>query len=499
MDLLNKKLLIEQNLVAASKLHLPEKILQFGTGVFLRGMPVYLIDQANKNGSYHGSIVIVKSLGAVEPEYVAQDSAYTLRQRGIVHGKSVTETVIITSVSRVVSATTDWAQLLKLAGNPDLELVLSNTTEAGLIFQSEDIFQDPPQSFPAKLTAFLYERFLIFEGATIRGLTVVPTELVIDNGRLLKQYVLQHAQQNKLGTGFENWIDQSCDFCDSLVDRIVTGKPATAEKTICWQNWGYQDDLCIDSETFILWAIACTGRAKARLTQCLGGHPSVVLRRDISTFREQKLRLLNGGHTISVALAYLLGLNTVKEMMQHTYMNAFVRRVLSDEILKTLSNIPTAEAFANAVIDRFCNPFIEHQLLSITFQNSAKMLSRNALTFQRYHAQTGQIPYLMSVGFAGYLLFSRAAKQEKGIFFGKRPFSEDFYKIADDKAAFLNEHWQNVAQNDAGSLTQFVNEVLEDERIFEKNSFKMAGFASQVGEILSQMLQNGVQLFIDKK
>jgi tagaturonate reductase len=336
----------------------------------------------------------------------------------------------------------------------------------------------------------LYERFRVFDGASMSGVTIVPTELIVNNGVLLKKYVLQHAANHHLGQPFSDWLQDACDFCDSLVDKIVTGAPSAAEKEKCWANWGYQDDLCIDAEPFMLWAIECNERARKRLQAAVAGDETVILSSDITPFREQKLRLLNGGHTISVSLAYLTGFETVGEMMNDPITGQFARRVILKEILPTVLPIcDTAESFANAVIDRFCNPFIIHPLLNITLQNTAKMQMRNALTFKRYYEQTGQLPSLMCLGFAGYLLFAKAEKVENGQFFGKS--NGNFYKIKDDKAVFLNEHWQQVTQKDFKSLRHFVESVLNDERIFEKNAFDLPNFASKIATYLQQLLQQG--------
>ncbi len=466
---------------------MPERVLQFGTGVLLRGLSDFLIDKANQKGVFNGSIVIVKSTGAVEKVFEMQDCYYTLRQRGIENGRVKESTNIITSVRRVLSAVEHWAEILHVAANPQLEIILSNTTEAGLVYQAERIFATPPLSFPAKLTAFLYERFCKFDGAIAQGVTIVPTELIVNNGILLKKYVLQHAQNNDLGQPFLDWLEAACDFCDSLVDKIVTGAPSAMEKEKCWAKWGYQDDLCIDAEHFTLWAIECNKRAEQRLNRALAGDESVLLSRDITPFREQKLRLLNGGHTISVALSYLTGLETVGEMMNDPHTGALVRQVILKEILPTVLPISnTAAAFAQSVLDRFCNPYIIHPLLNITFQNTAKMQMRNALTFKRYYEQTGDLPSFMCLGFAGYLLFAKAEKVENGQFWGKR--KGIFYTIKDDKAAFLNEHWQKKGQH----LTQMVESILKDERIFEKNAFDLPNFASQIAAYLQQLMEQGV-------
>jgi tagaturonate reductase len=306
----------------------------------------------------------------------------------------------------------------------------------------------------------------------------------VNNGSILKQFVIKQAQKNHLPSPFIDWLSTSCDFCDSLVDKIVTGSPSADEKIKCFKSWNYEDNLCIDAEPFALWAIEGTERAFNRLNFAQVSS-EVILASNIEPFREQKLRILNGGHTISVAYAYLTGLQTVSEMMNHPEMSAFVENVILTEILPTVQSMSkNANTFAQAVLDRFRNPYIVHYLLSITFQYSAKMQMRNAATFERYLKQNGQLPPLMTMGFAAYLLFSRAEKQENGQFFGKNPVNGASYRIQDDKANLLNEHWERLKMVNAHSVQTFVNQLLMDERIFDKTWVHLPNFTQTVGNQL---------------
>ena len=224
MNTLNKKYAIETRQIPSGQFDLPERILQFGTGVLLRGLCDYAVDKANKKGVFNGRIVIVKSTSSDSSDFDRQDGVYTLQEKGISEAGEIVDTAtVITAVSRVVDASNNWNEVLKCASNSLIDIVISNTTEAGLVYVHEDIFQTPPQSFPAKLTAVLFERFNTFNGSENHGLTIVPTELVVENGKILRGYVLQHAAANDLPEAFVNWLDTACDFCDSLVDRIVSG------------------------------------------------------------------------------------------------------------------------------------------------------------------------------------------------------------------------------------------------------------------------------------
>jgi tagaturonate reductase len=502
MNILNKKYAVDTLKIPSERFDLPERILQFGTGVLLRGLCDYAIDKANRNGVFNGRIVVVKSTSSDSSDFDRQDSVYTLQERGISDtGETVNTANVITAISRVVDATSAWDEVLACAENPAIDIIISNTTEAGLVYLQEDIFQSPPQSFPAKLTAVLFERFTAFVEPENYGVTIVPTELIVDNGKLLRGYVLQHAAANDLPEAFVKWLDSACDFCDSLVDRIVSGGPSKEEKERRFlEDYNYRDELCIDSEPFMLWAIQGNERVKARLSFAEVEN-RVVITEDITPFREQKLRILNGGHTISINAAFLAGHEFVRDMMSDSLCGRFTEQVILNEILPTVEPICSdAPNFANAVLNRFRNPFIAHKLGGITFQNTAKMLARNAETFNRYYAQTGQIPPLMSLGFAAYLLFTKVEKEENGQFFGTYTEGSLFYKMTDDKAAILQEKLASInGKKDKNSLLTFVNSVVSDGALFGNSDLKnLPEFTGIVADYLFQLMNFGVNETLEK-
>ncbi|MBL7816499.1 MAG: tagaturonate reductase [Saprospiraceae bacterium] len=496
MNLLNKKYAIESGLIAAEQFALPERVLQFGTGVLLRGLPDYLIDKANKQGVFNGRIVIVKTTNSDSSDFDKQDGVFTLNEKGIDKGETVNQTTINTSISRVISANENWAAILACAENLDIDIIISNTTEAGVVYVEEDIFATPPQSFPSKLTAILYKRFKFVQGDG-HGFVIVPTELLVNNGNILRGMVERHAERMGLEKGFINWLKTACYFCNSLVDRIVPGATPAAEKAALEAQLGYTDNLMINSEPFLLWAIEGDDFVKETLSFTKTDSRAVVTP-DITQFREQKLRLLNGGHTISVPLAYLSGLRLVNEMMNDAVMGEFVEKVVLEEILPTLDF--DASDFAKSVLDRFKNPFIEHKLLSITVQCSAKMNMRNGATFERYLKKFGKLPERMCLGFAAYLLFTRPVKEENGRYFGQEinqntegaDLQQLYYPIQDDHAAFFYKIWQKTDELDLSSLCDFVDEVLANEAIFDETLRNIPVFAPRIAEMMFEMTNNGI-------
>src|SRR5215216_6701341 len=235
---------------------LPEKVLQFGTGVLLRGLPDYFIDKANRLRIFNGRIVVVKSTSTGDTaDFDEQDGLYTLCVRGFQNGENVKENIINSSISRVLSAGEQWEEILKCAHNKNMQVIISNTTEVGIQLVVDDVRKHPPVSYPGKLLAFLYERFHAFNGNADSGMVIIPTELISDNGKKLESIVLELAHLNSLEDEFIEWLENHNCFCNSLVDRIVPGKPDAEMQSSIEKDLGYRDGLMIMSEVYRLWAI----------------------------------------------------------------------------------------------------------------------------------------------------------------------------------------------------------------------------------------------------
>ncbi|MGV3763930.1 tagaturonate reductase [Parapedobacter sp.] len=389
----------------------PEKVLQFGTGVLLRGLPDYFIEKANRAGVFGGSIVMVKSTGWGDMnQFARQDNLYTIHVKGIVRGHEVRDVLQVSAISRVLAAANEWDAVLATARKPALAIIISNTTEVGIVLdKQDDLFAWPPVSFPGKLTAVLYERFQTFGGAEDRGLVILPTELIDRNGDTLREIVIELAEHHRLPPDFMDWVKSCNHFCNTLVDRIVPGALGAAEKKEAENQLGYRDDLAIMAEPFCLWAIASSHpRVLERLSfaQVGGG---IVIAPDIDKFKELKLRLLNGSHTFACGLALLAGFGTVKAAMANQVFSNYVRQLMQSEIIPTLVGIgidkTEAKTFADQVVDRFGNPYLEHKWESISTNYTSKMRMRNLMTLER-HFKTGDIVGAngMALGFAGYLL-----------------------------------------------------------------------------------------------
>ncbi|MEO5892973.1 MAG: tagaturonate reductase [Ferruginibacter sp.] len=470
---------------------LPEKVLQFGTGVLLRGLPDYFIDKANRQGVFNGRIVVVKSTdGGDSTAFDNQDGLYTLCMRGIINGQPVEENAISSSLSRVLSAAKDWDKILACAHNPDLCLIISNTTEVGIELVDDDIRQKPPSSYPGKLLAFLFERFKYFNGNESAGLVIIPTELISDNGKKLRSILFEKARAGGLEQNFIAWLGQHNHFCNSLVDRIVPGKPSAAAKALLETQLGYQDELVTMSEVYSLWAIEGGDHVKEVLTFAKADN-GVVIANDITLFKELKLRLLNGTHTLSCGVAFLSGFTTVKQAMEDDVLSGFIKQLMVDEISIAIPyQVPGDEAnqFALKVIDRFSNPSIEHLWISITLNYTSKLKMRVVPVLQHYYELYGKIPERLAFGFAAWLLFMKAVKKDGDIYYGE--LDGQAYPIKDEMAGYFFECWQNLSPD------VLVATILSNKNFWDTDLSLIPGFAEKVSARLREMMQSGVNKII---
>lgn len=461
----------------ASLFALPEKVLQFGTGVLLRGLPDYFIDKANKAGIFNGRIVVVKSTSKGDTSaWAAQDYLSTQCVCGIDSGTEVNEYIVNAAISRVLTASEEWASVLDCMANPDLQIILSNTTEVGITLVDNDpLDAKPPSSYPAKLLALLAERYRVFNGSAESGMVIIPTELISNNAGLLKKIVLTLAAQHQLEKSFIEWLEQHNEFCNSLVDRIVPGALGSHDKLITEKELGYEDECMIMSEVYRLWAIETSSARTKQILSFAAADKGVILADNIERYKELKLRLLNGSHSFTCAMAIELGFNTVKEAMANPAFNQFITELMMEEIVPAITGntvgTEEARAFAGQVLDRYRNPFIEHQWLSISLQYSSKMNMRNMPVIKSYIDKKGFAPQRMALGFAAYLWFMKSVKEGnsfKGYTGGKS------YTINDDKAAVLNELWK-IHNTDT-----FVQTVLEQSDLWGGTAGNLPGFAAAV-------------------
>lgn len=409
----------------------PIRVVQFGEGNFLRAFVDYMLDKANGAGVFDGDVAIVKPIAAGDlSRFKEQDNLYTVLLRGMQEGKPFEESHVVTCVQKVVDSYAEFDTYMALADLPELRFVVSNTTEAGITYDETDRFDAAPAAtFPGKLTQFLYRRFQTFGGAADKGLILLPVELIENNGGKLRECVLRLAERWALGAAFAAWVEEACIFCSTLVDRIVTGYPRGQAEQL-WEQLGYKDDLLDTCEPFALWVIESEKDISAELPLDRAGLP-VVFTNDQRPFRERKVRILNGEHTATVLAAYLMGRDIVAECVADPLIRRYMDLLASEEILPTVK-LPREEVleFTRSVFERYQNPFVRHELLSISLNSVSKWKSRILPTFRDRMAQTGKVPRLLTFSFAALAAFYTADERDSTALTGHRVGNS--YPIQDD-------------------------------------------------------------------
>ncbi|HEX8432057.1 MAG TPA: tagaturonate reductase [Longimicrobium sp.] len=462
---------------AAELLALPERAVQFGTGAFLRGFVDYFLDRANREGHFGGRVVMVGSTGSGRDSVLNdQDGLYTLAIQGMTDGEPRQEHRVIGSVSRALSAVGEWDEVLACARNPELELVFSNTTEVGIALdESDEAEAAPPRSFPGKLTRFLYERGRAFDYAPERGVVVIPCELIEDNGARLREIVLALAARWELGDDFARWITSSVPFCDTLVDRIVPGAPGGEAGERLRASLGYRDELLTACEPYRLFAIRGDDTLRARI-RFADADPAIVVTDDVGPYRERKVRLLNGTHSIMVPAAILAGCEIVSEAVEDEVVGRFIRRVMTDEIVPSL-DAPGAAEFARETLDRFANPYIRHALADITLQQTMKLRVRVVPSIVSFTARTGHAPKLLALGFAGYLLFMHPDTTAE--------------RKTDDAGERVTAHWAGADDAEAA------RRILADTTLWGMDLTAVPGFADEVTRHLARIREVGMRAALE--
>lgn len=385
-----------------------ERVIQFGEGGFLRGFVDYFLYKLNEKEVWEGKVVVVQPIEKGMCELLSsQNCEYNLYLRGIENGETVNERTHIDVISRCVNPYTEFDVYMELAANPDTRFIISNTTEAGIEYLGTEKLTDrPAKSYPAKLTQLLYKRYEL----GLPGFILIPCELIDNNAGFLKEYVLKYAKLWQLPEGFTKWINEECDFCNSLVDRIVTGYPRDEAEEL-WKEIGYQDNCLDTAEIFHLWVIE--GHHEDELPFNKAGY-NIVWTDDVKPYKKRKVRILNGGHTSMVLGAYLYGLTTVGECLKDETVSAFLKKCIFDEIVPTLGNTETDINFGKAVLERFSNPFIKHQLLSIALNSVSKFQVRVLPTILEYKEKYGAYPPALTFSMAALIAFYRTDNANDG-------------------------------------------------------------------------------------
>lgn len=462
----------------------PTKIMQFGEGNFLRAFVDWQIDILNETTNLNAGVVIIRPIDYdALPLLNVQDGLYTTIIRGInEQGEAVAEKRIISCVNEEIPVYKAFDKYMALAENPDLKIIFSNTTEAGIEYIDTDKITDAPaKAFPAKLTQWLHHRFVTFNGSADSGMVIIPCELIDYNGEKLKEIVLKYCQLWQLSNAFIQWINQDNHFCSTLVDRIVTGFPR-AEHQQLQEELGYLDNFMVTAEHFHLFVIQ--GPKHLAELLCLeGSELNIKIVDDISPFKQRKVAILNGAHTALVPLAYMANIDTVGDSLNSPLFEKYLKALIFNEIIPTL-DLPKdeLESFANDVLNRFRNPYISHQLMAISLNSMTKFTTRLLPQLLKYIELNQTIPQMLALAFAGQILFYRGKRNTESIALSDTQQWLDLYK----------QLWADFDVNTI-DLKTLVNKVLSAQWHWEQDLTEINGFSAVVCQHLEAMLNDSVE------
>jgi len=451
----------------------PIKILQFGEGNFLRAFVDWLVQKANDAGVMNHGIAVVQPIesGAVDI-LNSQDCLYHVVLEGIKDKKPVREITLVNSIVEAVNPYTDYESYRRIFLSPDLEFIVSNTTEAGIRYEEGDsLTAAPPKTFPAKITALLYERFKFYEGAIDKGVMIICCELIEDNGSTLRDFVLRHAAYNRLGEDFEKWIKNSCRFYDTLVDRIVPGFPRETISEIK-AELGYDDNLVVKGEYYHVWAIGGDPAIKERLPLARAGL-NVLFMDDIRPFRAKKVRILNGSHTALVPLGLIAGCQTVREAFDNPRLEKFIKQMVETEILPVIDEDPEElRKFADKILERFYNPYIRHYLKDIALNSLSKWETRNFPTLHDNVVKFHKPAPFTTFAFAA-LIALYSGQTDVDFTPRDNPENIDFIK--------------NTFNSD--NIEGWISDILSNKSIWNVDFTEIPDFAKNVASNIEQMLK----------
>ena len=466
----------------------PEKVLQFGEGNFLRAFVDYWFDVSNEKVGWNGKCVLVQPIaGGLSKLINEQEGLYTLYLRGNENGQKVDRKRVISSVSRCLNPyeKADFDAMMEVAVSDDLEYVVSNTTEAGIVYAPACALKDEPcASFPGKLTQVLYRRWQ----AGKSGLVILSCELIDNNGKELLRCVNQYIDQWGLEEGFRAYINDKCTFCSTLVDRIVPGRIRDAAEVarLDAEN-GYTDPLTDVGEVFGVWNIEGPAWLSDKLPFKRAGVNCIVVP-DVTPYKKRKVRILNGAHTGFVPGAYLAGFDIVRDCMHDDAVRGFMNKMLHEEIIPTLPlDRQDLESFASAVQDRFNNPFVNHELMSITLNSTSKWRARNMPSFLEYIDLKQELPRCLSMSFAMYIAFFSSDIQElndQGLVC-RRP-KGNAYTCSDDRWAL---EFYYAHRND--SIAELVHAVMTNEQMWGRDLTAIPGFEAATVKNLTMIREQG--------
>ena len=463
----------------APKSVMPEKVIQFGEGNFLRAFVDWIIWNMDQKTDFNGSVVVVQPLDGGMIDWLnGQDCLYHVNLQGRENGKPVNTLERIDVISRCINPYRQNQAFMALADQPEMRFVISNTTEAGIAFDPACKPDDAPaSSYPGKLVQLLYRRFQTFNGDPTKGLIIFPCELIFLNGHVLKDCIYKYIELWQLGDDFKKWFETACGVYATLVDRIVPGFPRKEIAQI-QEKISYRDNLVVQAENFHLWVIEAPKEvAKEFPADKAGLHVLFVPSEE--PYHKRKVTLLNGPHTVLSPVAYLSGVDIVRDACQHEVIGKYIHKVQFDELMQTLDlPMEELEKFANDVLERFDNPFVDHQVTSIMLNSFPKFETRDLPGVKTYLERKGELPKGLVFGLAAIITYYKGGKRADGA----EIVPKDDPKIMQ----LLTDLWAT------GDTQKVADGVLACDYIWHENLNQVKGLNALVKQYLDLIQEKGM-------
>ncbi len=455
----------------------PVKIIQFGTGNFLRGFADWMVQEMNQKVGLDAGVCVVQSISNSNT-IENQEGVFTVIVKGIRKKEFVSQQFKVDVIQRVVNPYHDFEAFLNEATNPDLRFIISNTTEAGVKFSSQDVTLEAVAStFPGKLTQLLFKRF---QHKLDNSLLVLPTELIPQNGAELKSCILQYAELWSFPVEFSTWLNAHVTFCNTLVDRIVSGFPKKPKETV-FAELGYIDELVVEAEWFHLWVIEGPRWIEEVLPFKKAGL-NIIYTHDLKPYQLRKVRILNGAHTCMACVGYLAGLNTVREAIEHPIVGLYIKRIIYDDIMPQIpGDLPELEHFAEEVINRFRNPAIDHQLIAISLNSFSKFNARVLPSLLTQLDKSSLLSPRFAFAFASLIFFYR----------GLRGGEEIPLKDSEEIISFMHKLWEEGGYSKSG-MESICRKVLAQQQWWGRDLTSIPHLIEMTGYYLYEIDQHGI-------
>jgi tagaturonate reductase len=469
----------------------PLKILQFGQGNFLRAYLDWMFERLNRETDFNAGVHILQPMapkaGLTLEKLREQKHLYTVLLRGLKNGKPFVSKDIIECVIGSSNATSEWIEVLKCAESESLRFIVSNTTESGIVYQEESYSPSQcPKTFPAKVASLLYHRYKTFSGDSSKGLLFLPCELIENNGQQLKNIILKYAEDWRLEVGFTQWVHESNHFANTLVDRIVPGFPSDEIESIS-KDLGYRDDLLVCGELYHLLAIDGDEIFQKELPFDQT-NMNVIFTHDLAKYRSRKVKVLNGIHSMSVLLAHLMGVDTVREMIEHPELHRFINKASLEEISPTIDMDELEKSdYIKSVMERFANPYIHHLCMSISLNSISKFKVRVLPTLLEYIDIKGKAPSCLTFSFAALIQFYKVTHRDDGKYFGMNHHRP--YQIQDSSEQL--ERMKSIWSYHHDDLGELVHTILAESSFWDEDLSRFPDLSEQIRSHLCSIHQHG--------